>query len=150
MKDERKLSTSDIAAATDPDARADTRRISLDRDARVAAPEAPRVAVPDGPRPDGPRMEEDEPVTQLFAAEDAAAYRTRWSGIQTGFVDEPRRAVEEADSLVAEVMKRLAEGFATERHDLETQWERADRVSTEDLRLAMRRYRSFFERLLSV
>ena len=89
-------------------------------------------------------------MAQLFAAEDAAAFRTRWSGIQTGFVDEPRRAVEEADSLVAEVMKRLAEGFANERRGLEAQWERADQVSTEDLRLAMRRYRAFFERLLAV
>jgi hypothetical protein len=74
----------------------------------------------------------------------------RWSGIQTGFVDEPRRAVEEADSLVAEVMKRLAEGFASKLHDLEAQWKRADRISTEDLRLAMRRYRAFFERPLAV
>jgi hypothetical protein len=82
--------------------------------------------------------------------EDAAAYRTRWGGIQTGFVDEPRRAVQEADALVAEVMKRLAEIFADERRQLETQWERTDKVSTEELRIAMRKYRSFFERLLSV
>ena len=65
-------------------------------------------------------------------------------------MDEPRKAVEEADTLVAEVMKRLAEVFATERTRLESQWERSDQVSTEDLRLAMRRYRSFFERLLSL
>ena len=75
---------------------------------------------------------------------------TRWSAIQTGFVDEPRKAVEEADALVAEVMKRLAEIFADERGQLESQWERTEQISTEDLRLAMRRYRSFFERLLSV
>lgn len=86
----------------------------------------------------------------LFADEELTGYRTRWSAIQTGFVDEPRRAVEEADTLVAELMKRLAEGFAGERRQLESQWERSDKVSTEDLRLAMRRYRSFFERLLSV
>jgi hypothetical protein len=82
--------------------------------------------------------------------EGCRGYRTRWSAIQTGFVDEPRKAVEEADALVAEVMKRLAEIFADERGQLESQWERADQISTEDLRLAMRRYRSFFERLLSV
>jgi hypothetical protein len=52
--------------------------------------------------------------------------------------------------MVAELMKRLAEVFAEERRQLETRWERKDQVSTEDLRLAMRRYRSFFERLLSV
>jgi hypothetical protein len=144
MKDERKLSTSDIAAATDREVRRETSRISLDRERRLITPDPPP-----SPAPDGPRTVE-EPVAQLFAAEDAPAYRTRWSGIQTGFVDEPRKAVEEADTLVAEVMKRLAEGFATERQGLEKQWERADQVSTEDLRLAMRRYRSFFERLLAV
>jgi hypothetical protein len=135
MKDDRKLSTSDIAAATDRDVRPEP-RISLDRERRTLAADAPHTT--------------DEPVAQLFATEDAAGYRTRWSGIQTGFVDEPRKAVEEADTLVAEVMKRLAEGFATERQNLEKQWEHADKVSTEDLRLAMRRYRSFFERLLAV
>jgi hypothetical protein len=65
-------------------------------------------------------------------------------------VDEPRRAVEEADRLVAAVMKRLAEVFSDERRHLEAQWEKSDQVSTEDLRQAMRRYRSFFERLLAV
>jgi hypothetical protein len=98
---------------------------------------------------DAPR-EVDEAPAPLFANEDAAGYRTRWGAIQTGFVDEPRKAVEEADALVAEVMKRLAEGFATERRQLESEWERSDQISTEDLRIAMRRYRSFFERLLSI
>jgi len=64
-------------------------------------------------------------------------------------VDEPCRAVEHADSLVAGAMKRLAE-FADQRAKLEGQWDRGDSVSTEDLRLALRRYRSFFGRLLSV
>jgi hypothetical protein len=65
-------------------------------------------------------------------------------------VDEPRHAVEGADALVAETMKRLAETFSEERSALERQWESGDEVSTEDLRLALRRYRSFFKRLLSV
>ncbi len=77
-------------------------------------------------------------------------YRSRWMQIQTGFVDEPRQAVEQADSLVAEVMKRLAETFADEREKLEGQWGRGADVSTEDLRVALRRYRSFFDRLLSL
>jgi len=64
-------------------------------------------------------------------------------------VDEPRRSVEDADTLVAELMQRLAESFSNERRRLEGQWDRQESVSTEDLRLAMRRYRSFFERLLS-
>jgi hypothetical protein len=70
--------------------------------------------------------------------------RAVWSAEQT------RHAVQEADALVAEVMKRLAGGFADERQRLESQWERSETVATEDLRQAMRRYRSFFERLLSV
>jgi len=65
-------------------------------------------------------------------------------------VDEPRRAVEQADSLVASAMKRLAELFAEERAGLEKQWDRGDQISTEDLRVALTRYRSFFHRLLSI
>jgi hypothetical protein len=85
----------------------------------------------------------------LFKDGDAAELRKRWSDIQTGFVDEPRQAVEHADSLVADVMKRLAEGFTSERTGLEKQWDRGDSVTTEDLRVALQRYRSFFDRLLA-
>jgi hypothetical protein len=66
-----------------------------------------------------------------------------------GFVDEPRRAVEQADALVADLMQRLASVFSDERKSLEGQWDRGDDVSTEDLRVALQRYRSFFDRLLS-
>jgi hypothetical protein len=76
-------------------------------------------------------------------------YRDHWEGIQTGFVDEPRRAVENADALVAEVIQQLVQSFADERSRLEAQWSRGDEASTEDLRVALRRYRSFFDRLLS-
>ena len=86
----------------------------------------------------------------LFSQEEAGNLRTKWDAIQVGFVDEPRRAVEDADSLVAMAMKRLAEQFAEERSRLEGQWGRGGDVSTEDLRVALRRYRSFFGRLLSV
>jgi hypothetical protein len=86
----------------------------------------------------------------LFPGKELEELRNRWSGIQTAFVDEPRRAVEQADGLVASAMKRLAEVFAEERGKLEHQWDRGDNVSTEDLRLALQRYRSFFHRLLSV
>ena len=86
----------------------------------------------------------------LFAADDAQAFRSRWQGIQTGFVDEPRQAVQQADSLVAETIKRLAEVFADEHRTLESQWQEGKDVSTEDLRVALRRYRSFFDRLLSI
>lgn len=86
----------------------------------------------------------------LFPSEELQGLRTRWKEIQTGFVDEPRKAVEQADGLVASAMKRLAEVFAEERAGLEKQWDRGDTVSTEDLRVALQRYRTFFERLLSV
>lgn len=76
--------------------------------------------------------------------------RNQWTDIQAGFVDEPRRAVERADGLVADAIKRLAESFANERSQLEGQWDRGSDVSTEDLRQALQRYRSFFSRLLSV
>jgi hypothetical protein len=92
----------------------------------------------------------DEQATPLFSPGEAKELRARWDTIQGGFVDEPRRAVEQADSLVAEAMKRLAEVFAEERAKLEGQWDRDESVSTENLRLALRRYRSFFGRLLSV
>ncbi len=87
--------------------------------------------------------------TPLFSESDVNDLRGRWSNVQAGFVDEPRHAVEEADKLVAAVMKRLAEGFANERSTLEKQWDRGDNVSTEDLRVALQRYRSFFDRLLN-
>lgn len=84
----------------------------------------------------------------LFSETEVNESRSRWGNIQTAFVDEPRRAVEDADSLVASLMKKLAEGFANEREKLEKQWDRGEDVSTEDLRIALQRYRSFFDRLL--
>lgn len=89
-------------------------------------------------------------TTPLFPPNELEELRNRWSGVQTAFVDEPRRAVEQADSLVASAMKRLAEVFAEERAKLEKQWDRGDDVSTEDLRIALQRYRSFFQRLLAI
>ena len=86
----------------------------------------------------------------LFPREELEGLRTRWKEIQTAFVDEPRKAVEQADGLVASAMKRLAEVFSQERSGLEQQWDRGDNVSTEDLRVALQRYRTFFDRLLSV
>jgi hypothetical protein len=85
-----------------------------------------------------------------MASENEEQFRTRWTAIQSAFVDEPSQAVKEADGLVADVMKRLAEGFAQERSRLEEQWARQEKVSTEDLRLLLQRYRSFFDRLLDV
>ncbi len=92
----------------------------------------------------------DHQPTPLFSESEVGDFRSRWGNIQTAFVDEPRRAVEDADNLVASLMKKLAEGFANERSRLEKQWDRGDNVSTEDLRVALQRYRSFFDRLLKV
>ena len=92
---------------------------------------------------------EDRP-TPIFAGGEADGYRTQWDAIQTGFVDEPRKAVQEADALVDVVIKRLSDVFAAERTTLDNQWGKGDEASTEDLRLALRKYRSFFERLLSL
>ena len=113
-------------------------------------------------QPDGPQLVKgQEPETldkagavsepmPLFSESEMGDFRSQWSKLQTGFVDEPRRTVEDADKLVAAVMQRLAEGFANERSGLEKQWDRGDNVSTEDLRVALQRYRSFFDRLLKL
>ena len=89
-------------------------------------------------------------ATPLFLTNELENLRTRWKEIQVAFVDEPRKAVEQADGLVASAMQRLAEVFADERSNLEKQWDSGDNVSTEDLRVAFQRYRTFFDRLLSV
>jgi hypothetical protein len=85
----------------------------------------------------------------LFEAADRDRFGESWTSIQAAFVDDPRDAVKEADTLVAELMQRLAETFSAERSRLESQWDNDEDVSTEDLRIALQRYRSFFDRLLS-
>lgn len=95
-------------------------------------------------------IREEHDSAPLFPNNELESLRNRWKEVQTAFVDEPRKAVEQADSLVASAMKRLAEVFAEERSKLEKQWDRGDSVSTEDLRVALQRYRTFFHKLLSV
>jgi len=130
------------------------------------SPAAPPVPSEDRPkpvlaeRPSGDRVSEKRQeatsvpdkleTTPLFSNNELEDLRRRWTDVQGTFVDEPRRAVEQADGLVAAAMKRLAEVFAEERSKLEQQWDRGDNISTEDLRMALQRYRSFFQRLLSV
>ncbi len=121
---EKQLTTADVVAATDKDNQVNTNQQQMAQDNGHPA--------------------------ALLANDESSRLRSRWSEIQADFVDEPRRSVEEADALVAELMKRLAQVFADERANLEGQWGRGDNVSTEDLRVALRRYRSFFDRLLSV
>jgi hypothetical protein len=90
----------------------------------------------------------EEERRPLLADEELDAFRGRWDAVQVRFVDEPRGSVQQADALVAELMQRLAQTFSDERTSLESQWEQGADVSTEDLRVAMQRYRSFFDRLL--
>jgi len=108
-------------------------------------PDHVKETVSSAPRVDEPA---ERPGT-LLPSEEGQELRQRWDTIQTGFVDEPRRAVQDADGLVAQTMTRVAEVFAQERSTLEKQWTRGENVSTEDLRVALKRYRFFFDRLLA-
>jgi hypothetical protein len=92
----------------------------------------------------------DEGRVALFVPTEANDLRARWDSIQVGFVDQPRNAVQDADALVSLTMKRLADAFAAEREKLEHQWDKNENISTEDLRITLQRYRSFFGRLLSI
>ena len=143
-----------------PAAPDETEQYRGNRDADVAATAAQRepsadraepAAEPGGEpstgRADPARDDGDD--ARLLADDEGAELSSRWEAIQVTFVDDPRRAVEEADGLVAHVMQQLADGFARERETLEGQWSRGEDVSTEDLRVALQRYRSFFQRLLS-
>ena len=144
VRDETNLSTAEIANPTTPRSQYQNRNTSIDT-AEVNEPldiEGTRALVPEQATPN------DRPG-QLFPDNELNELRARWDKAQIGFVDEPRAAVEQADSLVATVVKRIAEQFAAERSELEHQWDRGDNVSTEDLRQALRRYRSFFDRLLA-
>jgi hypothetical protein len=91
-----------------------------------------------------------DPAAKLFSAGEAGSVRSRWESIQVEFVDESKCSVKEADQLVAAVISHLAEGFTTEHHGIESQWDRSDDISTLDPRCSFRRHRSTFERLLSI
>ena len=144
--DDEELTTADLAQSKKP-AAPEERRPLLAEDRAQAAPvprtiENAAAAVPEA------RGTDD--ATPLVPHDEMEEMRHRWNDVQAAFVDEPRRAVEHADGLVASAMKRLAEVFSEERSKLERQWDRGDNVSTEDLRIALQRYRSFFHRLLSI
>lgn len=138
---------SNIGEKHDPEVRAEGRR-EEQRDqglstARLAGGGEGRASAAEA----APAGEEQQ--APLFSPNQTTELRSAWDSVQASFVDEPRQAVEKADKLVAAAMKQMAEMFASERGKLEGQWDRGDSVSTEDLRLALRRYRSFFNRLLN-
>ncbi|MFJ6793550.1 hypothetical protein [Streptomyces sp. NPDC091268] len=94
------------------------------------------------------KAEEAAEAQALLPEQEAAEYRAAWGEIQGRFVDDPQGAVRDADGLVAEVMQTLAGSFAAHKKELEGQWREGEEVATEELRLALQRYRSFFGRLL--
>jgi len=136
----------------------DSRSVDDAEAAQAAASSGPSTADPahagearDSSHDDARSHDDDgKRPTPLFADADSSGYRSRWLEVQSQFVDDPRQAVERADTLVAELMQKLAETFAAERSELEQEWDRGGKVSTEDLRVALQRYRSFFDRLLSL
>jgi hypothetical protein len=110
----------------------------------------PQPSVPVSMSDRSEQMTGDEDLREpLLSADRTAAYRGRWDDIQSRFVDDPRSSVEQADTLVLEVVQDLQTTFGSERGSLEAQWQSGEDVQTEDLRVALRRYRSFFDRLLS-
>ena len=145
---ERPLSTADLAGQ--PETHNDTER----RDAEAIERSDNDVAAVPMEKPatekSRPLSRNNEELVPLFSESAVQNFRQRWTTLQTEFVDEPRRSVEQADELVAHVMKDMAATFSDERKKLEQQWEQGDKVSTEDLRLVLRRYRSFFDRFLSI
>jgi hypothetical protein len=151
------LSTADLADLRERDAeRADVREGAEPSrtDVREGAELSP-ADVHEGPGPSRADLAPGEGAAApdgskpLLRQQDAEGFRARWTDVQTGFVDAPRQAVEQADQLVAELMQHLAKTFADARSGLERQWDRGDDVPTDDLRTAFQRYRSFFERLLA-
>lgn len=164
--DAEQLTTEDLARAgerrvlripTEPPVTANQARVDYQSDARSDVPSIdsnlenpPATVRAVSATGAAARAKMEEELGPLFPPEEANNLRSRWDSVQGRFVDEPRQAVEDADRLIAATMKRLAEIFADERQKLEHQWDRGDDVSTEDLRLGLRRYRSFFSRLLKV
>lgn len=150
--EDQKLTTADFAAAAERRAPEPERQPREERDLR-RVPEGEPVRIQDEPgdpalADGGPAVRaQDEPLAPLFLPQMAHNFRSQWDEVQIGFVDDPTQAVRKADELVAQVMKNLAQTFAEERANVESEMDRAD---TEHLRVALRRYRSFFQRLLSL
>ncbi|MFJ8018515.1 hypothetical protein [Streptomyces sp. NPDC096339] len=126
----------------------DTREEDREEDREEMRQEADRTdAQESGPRA-GSAPAAREEAEALLPEREAEGYRKTWDEIQARFVDDPQGAVRDADGLVAEVMRTLAGVFSEHKKELEDQWQQGERVATEDLRLALQKYRSFFGRLL--
>jgi hypothetical protein len=152
-EDERTLSTADFAGVNEaPQARDERNR--LERERTVQQDRAMRddrmTQVETAQRASAPGATQAEPLAELFPEDAAAGFRSRWDAVQIGFVDDPKQAVKQADELVAQVMKSLAESFSRQRSTIEGAADAGNDASTESLRIALQRYRSFFHRLLSL
>lgn len=138
----QELTTADLA---EPSGQAE--RSEAEDEIQLESREDDHVRSGDGSRDEtDPTVDEAQP---LLPREEAEGFRQRWEAVQTEFVDHPQGSVEAADNLVAEALRRVAETFSAERETLEDQWGRGEDVSTEDLRVILQRYRSFFNRLLA-
>jgi hypothetical protein len=141
---EESLSTRDLAGTTPEAPAAEVQPEPTDEQRFEREPPAGDTAVATGDA-----TETVDEAGSLLPDDEESDFRARWEQIQTRFVDDPRQAVEDADALVAGVMQRIADGFAQARDGLEGQWSRGEDVGTEELRVALQRYRAFFRRLLS-
>jgi hypothetical protein len=86
----------------------------------------------------------------LIAPAEADYLQSQWRNVQIGFVDEPRRAIEQADQLIRDAILQVQEEFNAKRENLKREWSEKEEASTEDLRLVLQKYRSMFSRLLSI
>jgi len=106
------------------------------------------AAQPPETRTAPPTMQDE--LAPLFEKDATERFRTRWLAIQSKFVDDPGDSVKQADQLVEDVIQNITKSFAGRRGSLERQWNGGEKASTEDLRLALKQYRSFFDRLLTL
>jgi hypothetical protein len=145
-------SQADTAREESARAAAQQREDQRQRDDQRRADTPGAAARPDQARPDqgDGTQDEKEVLEPLFTPDMAETYRSRWLAIQTSFVDDPQQAVRKGDELVAQIMTNLANTFSEERHRVEAQLGETGEGATENLRVALRRYHSFFERLLSL
>lgn len=147
--EDKNLTTADFAAAAEQREREPARDVHDQRemDQRADAARAEDRPASGMPMDGAAQQAQDERLAPLFLPQIAEKFRAQWDEVQIGFVDNPTEAVKKADELVAQVMKSLAETFADERANIEGQMDESD---TEHQRVALRRYRSFFQRLLSL
>ncbi len=160
-----RVDPAELVAQTEQGQRGSEENSDLNTDyAPVDAVLVPKTAAMDGPAVDDMSVQmapQSQTVLQaapvqanvasqaaLLGHEESEHFRTSWNKIQGKFVDEPRMAVQEADTLVSEVIKQITEMFVNNHTLLESQWKQGNDVSTEDLRMAFQHYRSFFNRLV--